>query len=225
MDPKFNRIVIAGAGGVGFWLTVALSRALRGSPSIEVYDPDTFEGGNGHLRLPKNIPTTYKVDSLRLFISFVMGDPPPAVHRSLLLPEEIRTGDWSKTLVLDCTDMDQEPREAFWKAIKESRATGIRVSYDGLGIATISPGPPIWIGDDGNGDYAIIPNLPQSFGAAGLGAQAVLYTLYTGKRLDFQTFVPTYETESIEIPMEEEDANFHTYSGALSSSQAVSGAD
>lgn len=223
MNPKFNRVVVAGAGGVGFYATALLCHELGGLYPVEVYDADAFEGGNGHIRLPKVLdPTMYKVDLLSLHVAFVMGDRPPIVHRKFLTPEDFSKGNWSKTLVLDCTDMDQEPREKFWKALKNSGATGIRISYDGLGIQTISPGPPMWTGDDTSGHYNIIPNRAQSFGAAGLGAQAALYTFYTGKKLDFQVHVPTPETESIEIPIEG-DSNAHLYSdsGRMSSSSAV----
>lgn len=224
MDLKFNKIIIAGAGGVGFWLTIALCRTLRGTIPIEVYDPDTFEGGQGYLRLPRADSSRYKVNVLESFIasSFIMRDYPPTTYRRRLTPEDFRGWDRRDTLVVDCTDMDQEPREALWEVIRHSGATGIRVSYDGLGIATISPGPPMMTGDATDGGYNIVPNLAQSFGAAGLGAQAVLYTLYTGKVLEFQTFVPTYKTESIELERRSDsDANTDSHSRELPNSPEV----
>lgn len=202
MEYKFDRIVVAGAGGVGYWLLWALCRMIGKDLKIEVYDPDTFEGGNGFRRLPRPAQKKlYKVDLLRGEIAFVMGDTPPIVYPKLLTPAEFEKGNWSKTLVLDCTDMGQRAREEFWDALDKSGAKGLRVSYDGLGVATVSPGPPMVTGaaDSEDGGYAIMPHIGQSYLAAGAGACAVMYYLQTGKPLEFQLHVPTPETPSLEI--------------------------
>lgn len=225
MKPKFNRIVIAGAGGVGYWLTMALCRSLGGRVPITVYDPDTFEGGNGSLRLPKVMdPATHKVKLLRAQVNFFMGDAPPIVYPRRLEPAEFLIGDWSSTLVVDCTDMNQVPREELWNAFEAVGAKGLRVSYDGLGIATISPGPPLETGSNGEGNYAVMPNLAQSFAAAGLGAQAVIYMLYVGEPLDFQVHVPTPSTRSITIERRS-DSNGDSNSPSLPDSEVDSGTD
>lgn len=202
MSFKFNRIVIAGVGGVGYWLTWALSRDLAGQIPIEVYDPDNFEGGNGFKRLPKASERKLKkVDLLKIQIPFIMGDPSPKVEAKYLWAADFETGDWKDTLVVDCTDMNRSQRQQFWDALQLAGAKGLRVSYDGLGIMTVSPGPPMFGGDDPNaGGYQRVPTLAQSFGAAGLGAQAVTYMLHTGNPLEFQVHVPIFDAESINVP-------------------------
>src|SRR5262245_55576371 len=128
-----KRVVIAGAGSA-FWTVVALCREFSRELSmkeltLEVYDDDTFEGGNGarrHIKVAN--PTSYKVDALRSFISIGMGDPPPTVHRRRLLPSELLTGDWTETLVVDATDQGEADREAFWKAIDANGCKAIRGS-------------------------------------------------------------------------------------------------
>lgn len=205
MDLKFNRVVIAGAGSA-FWTTVALCREFSKELSmkeltIEVYDDDTFEGGNGFRRLPKvHDPKKFKVEVLRTFISLAMGDPPPIIHTRRLLPYELLIEDWTKTLVIDATDQGEESRKAFWDAIDANRSKGIRLSLDGNGVATVSPGPPLVYRDD-NG-YGEIPNQGQVFRAAGQGAEAIIFALRTGRIPEFQTFVPTPTNESIEITMD-----------------------
>lgn len=206
MDYKFKRVVVAGAGGVGFWLTWALCRMLAGSGVlVEVWDSDNFEGGNGFRRLPKPSKNSLaKVRLLQTEIGFIMRDPVPNVYEKLLLPRDFEEGDWKSTLVLDCTDMGQRDRNAFWDALEAAGAKGLRISYDGLGMATISPGPPM-VGEMGeendDGGYAVMPHIGQSFLAAGAGACAVMYFLRTGKHLEFQFHVPTPEHESIEIDL------------------------
>jgi len=210
MDFKFERVVVAGAGGVGYWLLWALCRMVGGNIKIEVYDPDNFDGGNGFRRLPRPArKETAKVDLLKGQIGFVMGDTVPTVHIKYLNPEDFKSGDWSKTLVLDCTDMGQKKRAEWWDALAKSGARGLRISYDGLGIATISPGPPMLPpgADENDGGYQILPTIAQSFTAAGIGASAVMYFLETGDPLELQVHIPTPQTPTVEIDWEAEPGN------------------
>jgi hypothetical protein len=228
MESKYNRIVVAGAGA-GFWTVVDLCRMFSKdltikSLTIEVYDDDTFEKGTGYRRLPKSHdPSQYKVDALKTFVQYIMGDPPPTIHRSKLTPKELLTGDWTKTLVLDCTDMSVNDRLEFWDALKASGATGLRGSMDGTGVAVVSPGPPIVFGEDNLQGYDIPTNQGQVSRAAGQLAEAVLYTIRTGKILEFQTFVPTPETSSLEITQGEQDVIRNSHYEEVSGNHINSG--
>jgi hypothetical protein len=221
----FDKVVVAGAGSA-YWLVFALCRDTSGMIPIEVYDDDTFEGGNGFRRLPKAIsPLAYKVDLLRAQVVYVMGDIPPKIHRRKLLPSELLNGDWTRTLVVDCTDMSIEDRKEWWKALKASNAKGLRMALDGTGVATVSPGPPLISGNGGRQGYGVTPGLSQAMRAAGQGAEAILYYLLTGKPLEFQTFVPTAENETNEIT-EREDIYVHNSNySQVSDSPTIPGTD
>lgn len=201
---------------MGFELTKILCRVLGDSVRIEIYDKDTFEGGTGHLRLPRAWDKTQtKVKLLRDHITFVMGDRPPKIHEKFLTPEDFSEGDWSKTIVVDCTDMG-EGRSELWDALELAGARGIRGSYDGMGMRTISPGPPLSVGAPTAG-YMTPPNYAQMVSAAGDLAQAILYLLYTGDLMEFQHFIPTPENRS-QIIGGQEDVILHSNSGEVSHS-------
>lgn len=188
---KFDRIVIIGAGGVGFHLTAALCRDLRDIP-IEVWDDDTFEGGFGAKRLPyPGDRKQKKVDFLRGYILMVMNDEPPKGVARRLTADDVRGQDWRGTLVVDCTDMDVIHRRELWRAIETSGGTLLRVSYDGLGIVVVAPGLPL--GGRKGGGYALVPTLGQSYAAAGLGAMAVMKALKTGSLTDLQVSISDKE--------------------------------
>jgi hypothetical protein len=221
----FDRVVIAGAGSA-YWLVMAICRDIGGDIPIEVYDDDTFEGGNGFRRLPKPYDKgIYKVDLLHTQIKFVMGDIPPIIHRRKLLPEEILTGDWSRTLLIDCTDMSIEDRFKWWKALKSSKAKGLRMALDGTGVATVSPGPPLIVGNGGPQGYGVTPNLSQAMRAAGQGSESIIYFLLTGEPLEFQTFVPTADNELNEITEEETAYVHNSHYSQVSDSEAIPGVD
>lgn len=222
----FDRVVIAGAGSA-YWLVIALCRDLAGSIPIEVYDDDTFDGGNGFRRLPKaKDPTIYKVDLLKAQIIHVMGDFPPIIHRRRLTSSDLLYGDWTRTLVIDATDMDHLSRKEWWKSLKSSGGKGLRVALDGTGIATVSPGPPMISGDGGRQGYGVTPNLSQAMRAAGQGAESIIYYLLTGKPLEFQTFVPTADNEVNKITEGEENIHVHnSHDSQVSDSPAESGSD
>lgn len=211
---------------MGYWLTGILCRCLASTDvRVEVYDKDTFEGGSGYLRLPKAWDRSqFKVELLAAQVAFVMGDRPPKVHKQFLTPDDVRARDWRGTIFVDCTDMG-EGREELWNAIEQAGAVGIRGSYDGRGQRTISPGPPLSVGTPVAG-YDVPPNFAQCISAAGDLAQAVLYLLYTGKVLEFQHFIPTFETSTVNIiERSQPDVILHTDSAQVSDSQELSGAD
>jgi ThiF family len=164
------RIIVVGAGGVGFWLIPAL---LRAGHEVTVYDDDDFSGGSGHLRLPKvGDPTTRKVTYLRGFTLAVMGDlgltPVPQKFNG----DEVSEGD----LVVDCSDMPLTARKVIWARARELGARCIRVSYDGKdNTVVVAEGLPL--AGRKLGGYGEIPSLALSLVAGGVGATAVMKIL------------------------------------------------
>lgn len=185
-----DRLIVIGAGGVGFWLGVALSRA---GIEYEIWDNDNFEGGLGHTRLPAIENTkTKKVDYLKGFIMAAMGDAAPTVFRYKFDPTKI-TGETEilsrlkGALIIDASDMGLPTRKKIWEAALEAGARMLRVSYDGTagGIVTVSEGLPFANKRTGGG-YVDVPTLALSLVAGGIGATAVLEALYSSRRLEFQ---------------------------------------
>src|SRR5437016_4864953 len=152
-----------GAGGVGFWMTPCL---LRAGHEVTVYDDDDFQGGSGHLRLPKvGDPTTKKVTFARGFCLAVMGNMglTPVVKK--FTGDEVEASD----LVIDCSDMPLTTRKVIWARVKELGARCIRVSYDGKdNTVVVAEGLPL-NGRKGGG-YQNLPDMALSFLAAGCGA-------------------------------------------------------
>ena len=206
MKPLYNMIVGAGSGSA-FWLWVALCRELEplvlsGQLVIEVWDDDTFIGGNGSKRLPKpHNPNQSKVEYLATFIKHVMGNVPPVIRPYKFHPANFSEGDWSRTIFVDATDMGRTKREELWEEIEQNRVKGIRLALDGTGISTISPGPPIYMGDEEeqHDEYTKSPHLGQVFRSVGGGAEAIIYLLYTGKVLERDDFMPTPENHVNEL--------------------------
>lgn len=179
---KVRRIVVAGAGGVGFWLTVALCRDLP-DYQVEVWDDDTFEGGSGALRLPRVMnPQMLKVDFLRGFVQMAMGDQSPHVFKQRLTGDLVDVWGYdraSSVLVVDATDMGQTDRTELWDVLRRRDVARMRISYDGNGYVTVSHGPPIeQLG--ARGGYELRPSLAQSLRAGGVGAEVVAKYLRTG---------------------------------------------
>ena len=191
MSNEIKRVVIIGAGGVGFWLTVALR---RDNPQLEivVYDDDNFEGGFGAQRLPYVAnKATKKVQFLNNFVQMAMRDPaltPNAIKLSTEIVESDPAEYWAESLVVDATDMPLEPRREIWQALREAGAAMLRVSYDGNGIVVVSRGLPFATNPGGN--YAIVPTMAQSQWAGGVGAAAVQKLLAGQEVGDYQMELP-----------------------------------
>lgn len=177
---NFKSVRIIGAGGVGFWLTVAL---VRDEPlvEVEVWDTDTLEGGNGFRRMPwVPDPAEAKVDLLSRFLQFSMGEPPvKSVNRRW----EGEGGEG--VLIVDCTDAPVASRQVWWDRARQEGATVWRVSYDGNGAVTVSDGLPFVWGAGSEGGYERMPSLAQSFRAGGLGAEAVQKLIHGERLMEF----------------------------------------
>lgn len=181
---QIKRVVIIGAGGVGFWLTVALRRDC---PDVEtiVYDDDNFIGGFGAQRLPYvQNKEMKKVDFLKGFVRMAMRDEAPLVKPFKLNSEIVDVNFTSDTLVVDCSDMPLETRKPIWNAAKAADCQMLRVSYDGNGIVVVARGLPFSTNPGGN--YAIVPTLAQSLWAGGVGAAAVQKLLKGENVSDYQ---------------------------------------
>lgn len=161
-------IHIIGLGGVGFWLTVGLSRLVP-VDQIQCWDDDTLEG-TGATRLPWGPTRTKKVDLLCGYLRMVHADTnvPKVIERKFSGLLGIEQGD----LVVDCTDMPVNTRRRMWSSAKNRGARLLRVSYDGRGsVVVISTGLPL--ASSATGGYAAMPSLALSLAAGGLGAEAV----------------------------------------------------
>ena len=183
-----KRVVIMGAGGVGFWLTVALR---RDQPNLEiiVYDDDDFEGGFGAQRLPHVANKKMKkVDYLNNYIQMVMRDPKIGVLAGRLTGVEVYEEYGPSDLLVDCTDMGLEARQPIWKAAREKDCNLLRVSYDGNGIVVIARGLPF--STNPGGRYSIVPTMAQSLWAGGVGAAAVEKLLKGEEVSDCQMELP-----------------------------------
>jgi len=171
---EIKRVVIMGAGGVGFWLTVALR---RDQPNLEiiVYDDDDFEGGFGAQRLPHVANKKMKkVDYLNNYIQMVMRDPAiKAIAHKLTEAEFVLASESFdvETLFVDCTDMSLDRRKPIWDLAQQTSCQMLRVSYDGNGIVVIARGLPF--STNPGGRYSIVPTMAQSLWAGGVGAAAV----------------------------------------------------
>lgn len=182
-----------GAGGVGFWLVPAL---LRAGHEVTVYDDDTFEGGSGHLRLPKvGDPTTKKVIFARGFALAVMGDMGLTPVAQKFNGDEVSEGD----LVVDCSDMPLTTRKVIWARAKELGARCIRVSYDGKdNTVVVADGLPL----RGRkfGGYGEVPSLALSLVAGGVGAIAAMKVLdgWT-EHIDFRISLADYFVEETQV--------------------------
>lgn len=187
-----RKIIIIGAGGVGYWLSMALCRLYDEVIPIEVYDPDTFEGGSGFKRLPKAYnKSNFKVDLLKSQIAIIMGNKPPLVTKGYYLSETITsTTNLSNTLIVDCTDMNSIVRQTLWDETRKAGAVLIRVSYDGNGIVEVSGGLPFRKTGTSSSGYRIEPHIGHALLAAGLGASIVDAYIKTGQISEIQINLP-----------------------------------
>jgi hypothetical protein len=175
-----KQIHIIGAGGVGWYVAVILSRESMGR-EIHIWDNDTFEGGHGFRRLPTvSKASTPKVDLLEGHITIVWNEKPPIKHNELFTGKGKK--DWLKdAFVLDCTDMGNNPRRKMWEEAEKHGALMARISYDGNGVVLGDWGLPF--GDTERGGYEAMPSLAQSFTAGGVGGQFV-HKLLKGEPVD-----------------------------------------
>lgn len=168
---KCRHIVIIGAGGVGFYLTLALM-AEGLDQDVTVYDPDTFAGGNGYRRLPKVVNQSLKkVDMLKATCHTTFGYEMPKTSPSYFTKVDAENLN-SSYLVVDASDMPFQERLGVWEAFTRTGAKGIRVSYDGNGIVCLAYGPPFSPPND-QGGYDRMPSTAQSFLAGGAGCQFI----------------------------------------------------
>lgn len=177
MGSEIKRVVLVGAGGVGFYLAVALRRDV---PDVEliVYDDDNLEGGFGAQRLPYVAnKLTKKVDFLKGFVRMVMRDSPPLVKPQKVTVQDIVDETqfpyswWEGSLVVDASDMGLEVRKPLWDSFRSRGAKMLRVSYDGNGIVVVARGLPL--ASKPGGGYSQVPSMAQSLWAGGVGAAAV----------------------------------------------------
>lgn len=182
---KERRVIIIGAGGVGFWLAVGLCRI--GIDGVEIFDPDDLQGGLGHGRLPLATPTTRKVDLLKGFLRVNFGGTVPVVHAEPFTGNEAGDGD----LVVDCTDLSGKARATMWRRAEKRGARLLRVSYDGANsIVTVAEGLPLTANQKASG-YANVPSLGLSLAAGGIGAEVVTRLLANWEvpYVDFQVAI------------------------------------
>lgn len=190
---RIRKVVIIGAGGVGFWTTVALMRDIPWGIPVEVWDDDDLGlTGNGHLRLPLARQGEKKVQVLRRFISHIMGDRSIIDTEARLTVEILRGCTEIGTLFVDCTDMSTDSRRELLQAIKETGGEYLRVSYDGLGVVTVSPGVP-FDAPGAKGGYEMTPDLDISFIAGGVGARAIRKALEEGIIIEEQWNFPALQ--------------------------------
>lgn len=190
-----ENIAVVGAGGVGFWLAVALARDenLR-NIHIHVFDDDTVEGSGGR-RLPYAAnEQVQKVQLLNGFTGYTMRDSGLHMHPSKLYLQTLST--WAEEydiLVVDCSDMGGDQRKGYKQLIDANpRFHYLRVSYDGNGWFVISRGLP-FEQEGAAGGYDRVPSMAQSFAAAGAGAAAVSRIMRGETVADYQVNVNTGE--------------------------------
>jgi hypothetical protein len=171
-----------GAGGVGFWTLVALSRS--GLQGLKVYDDDDLQGGLGATRLPQATATTKKVNLLTGFIRVSMGGEPPVVLDRRFKGTEVRRND----LVVDCSDMDGNTRRAIYEQVVQRGGRYIRVSYDGANSTVVmAEGLPI-TGDEAAAGYASVPSLALSLAAGGIAGEVLMRLMNSTDPVDHIEF-------------------------------------
>lgn len=213
-QTRFTTLHVVGVGGVGFWLSTALMKALPPS-QIHLWDDDTMQGGTGWQRLPMAGNSTLKVALVRGFSVAAIGNENAA--EVVLHPRRFtghtsnisggRKGWLKHSLVIDCSDMAPVVRNAVWKNARRNGAQMLRVSYDGKGSTmTFSTGLPLIDAPDGG--YNERPTLGLSFAAGGMGAEVVRRYIANElpERLDIQMQLLAFvHDESYPVPNHEEE--------------------
>jgi hypothetical protein len=192
IKDKIRKVVIIGAGGVGFWTTVALMREMPWGIPVEVWDDDDLMEGNGYLRLPVASKSMHKVQLLHNFIVHSMGDRSIRPIPQKLDCKQLRGNDERGTLFADCTDMPTDARRDLAEVIRHTGGEYLRVSYDGLGVVTVSPGVP-FDAPGAKGGYEMTPDLDISFIAGGVGARAIRKALEEGIIIEEQWNFPALQ--------------------------------
>lgn len=190
---KIWKIIGIGAGGVGFYVFSSVMGDLPWGLPVEVWDDDDLGvTGNGHFRLPVARVGEKKVTLLARFISHSMG------HRCIipidrkLTVRDLRGTDQRGTLFVDCTDMATGPRRQLIEEIKRAGGEYLRISYDGVGVVTVSPGAPFDV-PDAKGGYEMMPDMDISFIAGGIGARAIRKRLEEGIIVEDQWMFPSLQ--------------------------------
>lgn len=160
-------VYVIGAGGVGFYFSMGLVNSGIDPQNIIVYDDDDLQGGLGHARLPRALPTTKKLDLLKGVLRAQFGKVPQLVYKKFT-GNEPGKGD----LVVDCSDMHDRTRKRVWNRAKERGARMLRISYDGANSTIVVVESLPFAAGRPEG-YTNVPSLALSLAAGGFGAEVV----------------------------------------------------
>lgn len=210
---RFKTIVIAGVGGIGYYAAMLLSKIFSDRMEIHTFDPDNFEGGHGHERLPKVVKTSYnKVDMVRVHSIHVMGaanGPIPHAERFTADHFQGTSINWTEAILVDCTDMSNPDKKPIYDA---ARAAGIvqifRGSFDGSGEMGVYKGLPFTRTGDSGAGYGQIPNAAHGFTAAGMLVLSIIRFFNEGKWDDIQISIPTGEEVGQNVEQTESTPEF-----------------
>lgn len=204
----YKEVNIVGAGGVGFWVAVALRRDFP-DMYIVVWDSDYVDGPGGlRLPIPERLTQTrpetdsgdrscpLKVKTLNDFLKYTLDTRPVIASMADYLGGV--SGNFStyfeNRYFVDCTDMTVINRDkVFAAAINNNRY--MRISYDGTGWVSVSQGLPL--GDPTASGYLHVPSFAMSIAAGGIGATAVAQWVMDGKPpAEYQINLKTAEAMS-----------------------------
>lgn len=196
----YKEVHIIGAGGVGFWVAVALRRDYPDMP-LTVWDADNVDGSGGmRLPIPERMTTSgskpKKLKILNDFLKYTL-DARPVIECFMDYLGGV-SGEFSKYFenryFVDCTDMSVIKREeVFSPAMRYKRY--MRISYDGTGWISVSQGLPM--GDPTASGYLNVPSFGMSIAAGGIGATAVAQWVMGGKApAEYQINLKTAEAMS-----------------------------
>lgn len=172
-------IIIAGAGGVGFWTSLSLSRLL--AERIVVFDDDALEGA-GASRLLNVRPLGRAFEKKVHLLKFLASSVDVRAEKfSRAHAEVLSAGD----LLLDCTDLSVEQRQEFVELARERGAEYLRASYDlraDVFVVVVARG----LGFSRNpqrGGYTFPPSIAHAMLAGGFVAD-VAYRLRRGEQVE-----------------------------------------
>jgi hypothetical protein len=116
------RILIAGAGGMGFYLSLCLAAEHR----ITVYDDDTAEGMRNRLIVPSTPSAAQEGEVARKVEILAFLD-----HRVQIVPERLTAANMVPCdVIVDATDLSSSERQAIAALAREHGVRYIRASYD-----------------------------------------------------------------------------------------------